>query len=203
MVDLLVIFFSAILINNFVLSRFLGICPFLGVSQKIETAVGMGFAVIFVMGLASAITYIFQRLLLALHVEVLQTLTFILVIAVLVQFVEMVLKKMSPGLYRALGIYLPLITTKCAVLGVALLNANVYNYDFLQSVIHGVAAAVGFTLVMVVFAGSRERWAAAPIPNALRGFPLALVTAGLLSLAFLGFMGFDLKRLFVELLGQG
>ncbi|MGQ9778966.1 MAG: electron transport complex subunit RsxA [Bacillota bacterium] len=203
MVDLLVIFFSAILINNFVLSRFLGICPFLGVSQKLETAVGMGFAVTFVMGMASAITYLVQRILLALHVEVLQTLTFILVIAVLVQFVEMVLKKMSPGLYRALGIYLPLITTNCAVLGVAVLNANVYNYDFLRSVIHGIAAAVGFTLVMIVFAGIRERWAAAPIPKALRGFPLALITAGLLSLAFLGFMGFDLKRLFAELLGQG
>ena len=203
MVDILVIFFSAILINNFVLSRFLGICPFLGVSQKIETAVGMGFAVTFVMGLASAITNLVQQILLALHVEVLQTLTFILVIAVLVQFVEMVLKKMSPGLYRALGIYLPLITTNCAVLGVAVLNANVYNYDFLRSVIHGIAAAIGFTLVMVVFAGIRERWAAAPIPKALRGFPLALITAGLLSLAFLGFMGFDLKRLFAELLGQG
>mgnify|MGYP000241752439 CR=1 FL=1 len=203
MVEILVIFFSAILINNFVLSRFLGICPFLGVSQKIETAVGMGFAVTFVMGLASAITNLVQQILLALHVEVLQTLTFILVIAVLVQFVEMVLKKMSPGLYRALGIYLPLITTNCAVLGVAVLNANVYNYDFLRSVIHGIAAAIGFTLVMVVFAGIRERWAAAPIPKALRGFPLALITAGLLSLAFLGFMGFDLKRLFAELLGQG
>lgn len=203
MVDVLVIFFGAILINNFVLSRFLGICPFLGVSQKLETAVGMGFAVTFVMGLASAITYLFQRILVALHVEVLQTLTFILVIAVLVQFVEMVLKKTSPGLYRALGIYLPLITTNCAVLGVAVLNANVYNYNFLQSVIHGIAAAVGFTLVMIVFAGIRERWAAAPIPKALRGFPIALVTAGLLSLAFLGFMGFDLKRLFSELLGQG
>ena len=203
MVDLLVIFFSAILINNFVLSRFLGICPFLGVSQKLETAVGMGFAVIFVMGMASAITYLVQRLLVSLHVEVLQTLTFILVIAVLVQFVETVLKKMSPALYRALGIYLPLITTNCAVLGVALLNANVYSYNFLQSVIHGIAAAVGFTLVLIVFAGIRERWNAAPIPQALRGFPLALITAGLLSLAFLGFMGFDLKRLFVELLGQG
>ncbi|MCL6615138.1 MAG: electron transport complex subunit RsxA [Firmicutes bacterium] len=203
MVDVLVIFFGAILINNFVLSRFLGICPFLGVSQKLETAVGMGFAVTFVMGLASAITYLVQRILVALHVEVLQTLTFILVIAVLVQFVEMVLKKTSPGLYRALGIYLPLITTNCAVLGVAVLNANVYNYNFLQSVIHGIAAAVGFTLVMIVFAGIRERWAAAPIPKALRGFPIALVTAGLLSLAFLGFMGFDLKRLFSELLGQG
>jgi len=203
MVDILVIFFSAILINNFVLSRFLGICPFLGVSQKIETAVGMGFAVTFVMGLASAITYLVQRILLVLHVEVLQTLTFILVIAVLVQFVEMVLKKTSPGLYRALGIYLPLITTNCAVLGVAVLNANVCSYNFLQSVIHGIAAAVGFTLVMIVFAGIRERWTAAPIPKALRGFPIALVTAGLLSLAFLGFMSFDLKRLFSELLGQG
>ncbi len=203
MVDYLVIFFGAILINNFVLSRFLGICPFLGVSQKTETAVGMGLAVTFVMGLASGITYIFQQLLVALHVEVLQTLTFILVIGVLVQFVEMVLKKTSPGLYRALGIYLPLITTNCAVLGVALLNINVLNYDFLKSVVHGVAAAVGFTLIMIVFAGIRERWESAPIPRALRGFPIALITAGLLSLAFMGFQGFDLQRLFSELLRQG
>ncbi|MGE5552122.1 MAG: electron transport complex subunit RsxA [Bacteroidota bacterium] len=201
MVDYLVIFFSAILINNFVLSRFLGICPFLGVSQKTETAVGMGLAVTFVMGLASGIVYLFQQILVALHVEVLQTLIFILVIGVLVQFVETVLKKMSPGLYRALGIYLPLITTNCAVLGVALLNTNVYAYSFLKSVIHGVAAAVGFTLIMIVFAGIRERWEAAPIPKALQGFPIALVTAGLLSLAFLGFQGFDLQRLFTDLLG--
>ena len=135
--------------------------------------------------------------------EVLQTLIFILVIGVLVQFVETVLKKISPGLYRALGIYLPLITTNCAVLGVALLNINVLNYGFLKSVVHGVAAAVGFTLIMIVFAGIREHWESAPIPKALQGFPIALITAGLLSLAFLGFQGFDLQRLFAELLRQG
>lgn len=203
MVDYLVIFFGAILINNFVLSRFLGICPFLGVSQRTETAIGMGLAVTFVMGLASGITYLCQAALVALRVPVLQTLTFILVIGVLVQFVETVLKKTSPGLYRALGIYLPLITTNCAVLGVALLNINVYSYGFLQSVVHGIAAAVGFTLIMIVFAGIRERWESAPIPRALQGFPIALITAGLLSLAFLGFQGFDLNRLFAELLRQG
>lgn len=203
MVDYLVIFFGAILINNFVLSRFLGICPFLGVSQRTETAIGMGLAVTFVMGLASGITYLCQAALVALRVPVLQTLTFILVIGVLVQFVETVLKKTSPGLYRALGIYLPLITTNCAVLGVALLNINVYSYGFLQSVVHGIAAAVGFTLIMIVFAGIRECWESAPIPEALKGFPIALITAGLLSLAFLGFQGFDLQRLFSDLLGQG
>lgn len=196
MIDTLVIIFGAILINNFVLSQFLGICPFLGVSKKIETALGMGFAVTFVMGLASGITYGVQKLLEYFQVEVLQTLTYILVIAVLVQFVETVLKKTSPGLYQALGIYLPLITTNCAVLGVALINFN-QNYGFLNSVLNGIAAALGFTLAIVLFAGIRERWTTAPIPKSLQGFPIALLTASLMSIAFLGFTGLDLRKLFL------
>lgn len=196
MIDTLVIIFGAILINNFVLSQFLGICPFLGVSRKIETALGMGLAVTFVMGLASGITYGVQKLLDHFHVGVLQTLTYILVIAVLVQFVETVLKKTSPGLYQALGIYLPLITTNCAVLGVALINFN-QSYNFLNSVINGIAAALGFTLAIVLFAGIRERMATAQIPKSLQGFPIALLTASLMSIAFLGFSGLDLKRLFL------
>lgn len=151
MTKLLVIAFGSIFISNFVLTRFLGICPFLGVSKKVETAVGMGFAVTFVMGLASAITYGLQKLLEHFHIEILQTLTFILVIAVLVQFVEMVIKKISPVLYQALGIYLPLITTNCAVLGVALINVK-EGYNFLQAVVNGVSAALGFTMAIVLFA---------------------------------------------------
>jgi electron transport complex protein RnfA len=196
MIEILVLIFGAILINNFVLVRFLGICPFLGVSKQVDTALGMGFAVTFVMGIASGVTYLVQgKLLEPLHLEVLQTLTFILVIAVLVQFVEIVLKKVSPALYQALGIYLPLITTNCAVLGVTLINFN-SNYNFIMSVIHGIAAALGFTLVIVLFAGIRERLVVAPIPKALRGFPIALLTAGLMSIAFLGFSGLNLKAFF-------
>lgn len=196
MTELLIIAFGSIFISNFVLSRFLGICPFLGVSKQVETAIGMGLAVTFVMGLASGFTYIIQRYILeALGIQVLQTLTFILVIAVLVQFVEMVIKKTSPVLYQALGIYLPLITTNCAVLGVALINVN-EKYNFIQSVVSGIAAALGFTLAIVLFAGIRERMASAPIPKALQGFPIALITAGLISIAFLGFTGFNLRALF-------
>jgi len=195
MIDYLVIIFGAILVSNFVVVQFLGICPFLGVSKQVETASGMGFAVTFVMALASGITYGFQKILNYYHMEVLQTLTYILVIAVLVQFVEMVLKKISPGLYQALGIYLPLITTNCAVLGVAFINFN-KNYNFLQSVINGTAAALGFTFAIVLFAGIRERMANAPIPKALNGFPIALLTASLMSIAFLGFSGLNLKGFF-------
>lgn len=195
MIEVLVLVFGAILVNNFVLVRFLGICPFLGVSRQVDTALGMGFAVTFVMGLASGITYGVQEILEYYHVEVLQTLVFILVIAVLVQFVEIVIKKVSPALYQALGIYLPLITTNCAVLGVALLNYN-SNYNFILSVIHGVAAALGFTLGIVLFAGIREQMATAPIPKALQGFPIALLTAGLMSIAFLGFGGLNLSGFF-------
>lgn len=195
MIDVLVIIFSTILVNNFVLARFLGICPFLGVSKQVETAMGMGFAVTFVMALASGITYGVQKILNYYQIEVLQTITYILVIAVLVQFVEMVIKKTSPVLYQSLGIYLPLITTNCAVLGVTLINFN-SNYNFFYSVIHGIAAALSFTLAIVLFAGMRERIANAPIPKSLRGFPVALITAGLLAIAFLGFSGLNLTSFF-------
>ncbi len=184
-----VIFFSAILINNFVLIRFLGICPFLGISQKIETAVGMSLAVIFVMTVASLATWIVQTyLLLPYDLVYLRTIVFILVIAVLVQFVEMVIQKSSPTLYQALGVYLPLITTNCAVLGVTILNLN-EAYNLLEALVHGFAAAVGFGLAIVIFAGIRERLELAEIPEALRGFPIALIIAGLLSISFFGFQG--------------
>lgn len=192
--DLVFVMLSAILVNNFLLSRFLGICPFLGISKQVETAFGMGMAVTFVMAMASAITYLVQMLLDALNVGYLQTLTFILVIAALVQLVEMVLKKASPGLYKALGVYLPLITTNCAVLGVTLLNMT-ENYDFITSVVNGIGGALGFTMVIVIFAAIRERQALNKVYKSFEGFPLALITAGLLSLAFSGFNGFDLKAL--------
>ncbi|NLM36827.1 MAG: electron transport complex subunit RsxA [Firmicutes bacterium] len=194
MTEYLLIVLSAIFINNFVVARFLGICPFLGVSKQVETATGMGMAVTFVMALASGITYWLQKVLVMLNIEFLQTITFILVIAVLVQFVEMVIKKVSPVLYQALGIYLPLITTNCAVLGVTILNVE-ENYSFLQSVVNGIGGALGFSLLLVLFAGIRERLAFAPIPKAMQGIPIALVTAGLISIAFLGFSGFNLEAL--------
>ncbi|MBO4896816.1 MAG: electron transport complex subunit RsxA [Clostridia bacterium] len=187
--NLLTIAIGAIFVNNFVLVRFLGICPFLGVSKKTDTAIGMGMAVTFVMTLASAITYLlWQYLLVPLHWEYLQTVLFILIIAALVQFVEMFLQKVSPALYSALGIYLPLITTNCAVLGVTLLNTQ-QGYNFLQSVVFGATAGVGFTLAIVLFAGIRERLETAPIPKPLQGFPIALISASLLAIAFLGFSG--------------
>ncbi|MBC8531556.1 electron transport complex subunit RsxA [Gehongia tenuis] len=188
-VSLLLILLGSVLVNNFVLSRFLGICPFLGVSKKLDTALGMGLAVTFVMAMASVITYGVQYLILVpAHMEYLQTIAFILVIAALVQFVEMVLQKMSPTLYQALGVYLPLITTNCAVLGVAILNIT-EGYDLLETLVNGVGGALGFTLAIVLFAGVRERLETANIPKALRGFPIALISAGLMSLAFLGFQG--------------
>ncbi len=187
MAEYLIIIFGSIFINNFIVSRFLGICPFLGVSKQVETT--------FVMGLASGLTYWVQKLLILLNLEFLQTITFILVIAVLVQFVEMVMKKSSPVLYRALGIYLPLITTNCAVLGVTLININ-EGYTFLQSVLSGIGGALGFTLLIILFAGIRERMSLAPIPRSMQGFPIALITAGLISIAFLGFTGFNLNALF-------
>lgn len=194
MTDYLLIIFGSIFINNFVTSRFLGICPFLGVSKQVETATGMGLAVTFVMALASGLCYWVQKVLVALKIEFLQTITFILVIAVLVQFVEMVIKKSSPVLYRALGIYLPLITTNCAVLGVTIINVT-ENYNFLQSVVSGIGGALGFSLLLILFAGIRERLALAPLPKAMDGFPIALITAGLISIAFLGFSGFNLAAL--------
>jgi electron transport complex protein RnfA len=190
MAKIFAILLGSILVNNFVLSRFLGICPFLGVSKRIGTAFGMGMAVTFVMGLASLITYVVQYgLLEPLGVGFLQTIAFIVVIAVLVQLVEMALKKLSYGLYQALGVYLPLITTNCAVLGVALINMK-EKYTLVESVVSGVGAALGFTLAIVLFAGLRERMELTELPKWMEGFPGALITAGLMSVAFLGFQGF-------------
>ncbi len=183
------ILISAIFINNFVLSRFLGICPFLGVSKKVETAIGMSLAVTFVMGLASVISWMVQYfILIPLGIGYMQTIAFILVIAGLVQFVEMVIKKTSPTLYQALGVYLPLITTNCAVLGVAILNIQT-NYNLIETLVNGVAGGLSFTLAIVLFAGVRERLEFAPIPKALEGFPIAMIAASLFSIAFLGFSG--------------
>ena len=185
---LLSISLGAILVNNFILVQFLGICPFMGVSKKMDTAVGMGFAVIFVMGLASALCYPVNLLLEALDMEFMQTVTFILVIASLVQFVEMFLQKMAPSLYEALGVYLPLITTNCAVLGVVLQNAQ-NSYNFGESLTYGITGGVGFLLAIVLFASVRERMEFSKWPKAFDGFPIALVAASLISLAFMGFSG--------------
>ena len=185
---LLAISLGAILTNNFIFAQFLGICPFLGVSKKIDTAIGMGAAVTFVMGLASAFCYLINMVLVSLHLEFMQTVAYILVIAGLVQFVEMFLKKNIPTLYTAMGVYLPLITTNCAVLGVALVNAQ-KGYDFLQSVVYGVCGGLGFTLAIVLFASIRERVDKSDCPACFKGFPLALISAGLLALAFMGFSG--------------
>ncbi|PRR78133.1 Electron transport complex protein RnfA [Clostridium liquoris] len=188
--NLFAIFISALLINNFVLSRFLGICSFLGVSKKVETATGMGAAVTFVMVLASTMAYlVFNYILVPLHIEYLYTLAFVLVIAALVQFVEMVIKKSSPDLYKALGIYLPLITTNCAVLAVAVLNMN-EKYNLIQSIVNGLGAALGYTLAIVLLAGIREKMDLNEgMPECLKGLPISLITAGLMSIAFLGFQG--------------
>ena len=189
MSNLLLIIVGGVLVNNFVMSQFLGICPFLGVSKKIETAFGMGMAVTFVMALASLITYFVQTyLLLPLNLEYMQTIAFILVIAMLVQVVEIALKKISTSLYQALGVYLPLITTNCAVLGVALLNVR-EGYNLVESVVNGISGALGFTLAIVLFASIRERLAVSNLPKWMNGFPGALITAGLMSLAFQGFSG--------------
>ncbi len=180
-----------ILVDNYVLVKFYGICPFLGVSKKTNTALSMGMAVTFVMGIASAITYFIQLLLVKYNIEYLQTIAFILVIACLVQLVEMAIMKLSPPLYSALGIYLPLITTNCAVLAVTILNVQ-QNYNFVESVINGVAAALGFTLAIWLFAGVRERLETSDIPEFMKGTPVALISAGLVSMAFLGFSGLAL-----------
>ena len=166
----------------------MGICPFLGVSKKVDTAIGMGAAVTFVLTLASFITYFVQKLLEITNNQFLQTIAFILVIASIVQFVEMVIKKMSPSLYQALGVYLPLITTNCAVLGIALVNVQ-KNYNILETLINGTGAGLGFTLAIVLFAGIRERLELADIPEAFQGFPITLISAALMSIAFLGFTG--------------
>ena len=179
---------GAILINNFIFSQFLSICPFMGVSKKMDTAAGMGFAVIFVMGLASALCYPVNLLLNALGLKYMQTVAFILVIAALVQLVEMFLKKTIPTLYQALGVYLPLITTNCAVLGVVLLNVQ-EGYNFIESVVYGITGGAGFLLAIVLFASIRERLEFADPPKAFKGFPIALVAAGLMALCFMGFQG--------------
>ncbi|MCC4264189.1 electron transport complex subunit RsxA [Oceanimonas baumannii] len=189
MSEYLLLFVGTVLVNNFVLVKFLGLCPFMGVSGKLETAIGMGLATTFVLTLAAACSYLVnQYILLPLDLLYLRTLSFILVIAVVVQFTEMVVHKTSPALYRLLGIFLPLITTNCAVLGVALLNIN-EQHNFMQSLIYGFGAAIGFSLVLVLFAAMRERLAGADVPAPFRGPALALVTAGLMSLAFMGFTG--------------
>ena len=180
---------GAILVNNFIFSQFLGCCPFLGCSSKVETATGMGLAVVFVMGLASATCWVIDTyILIPLGLAFLETLAFILVIASLVQFVEMFLKKSIPSLYSALGIYLPLITTNCAVLGVVLLNVQ-NSYNFIESVVYGITGGLGFLLAIVLFASIRERLVFAEYPKAFEGFPIALITAGLMALAFMGFSG--------------
>ena len=187
--ELLAITLGAILANNFIFSQFLGCCPFLGVSKKVDTAVGMGVAVTFVMGLASAVCFVVNRfILIPLDLAYMQTVAFILVIASLVQFIEMFLQKSMPSLYTALGVYLPLITTNCAVLGVVLLNVQ-SNYNFIESVVYGITGGLGFLLAIVLFASIRERLVFADYPKAFEGFPIALVTAGLMALAFMGFSG--------------
>jgi len=186
--SLLAISLGAILANNFIFAQFLGICPFLGVSKKIDTAIGMGAAVTFVMGLASAFCFFINKLLVSLDLAFMQTVAFILVIASLVQFVEMFLKKFIPTLYTALGVYLPLITTNCAVLGVALLNVQ-NDYNFIESVVYGITGGLGFLVAIFLFAAVREQTEFSEAPKSFEGFPIALVTAGLIALAFMGFSG--------------
>ena len=186
-ITLFAIVIGAIFVNNVVLSQFLGICPFLGVSSKVETSFGMGMAVTFVMALSSVVTWCLQEyVLVPFGIEYMQTITFILVIAALVQMVEIVLKKTSPALYQALGIFLPLITTNCAVLGVAIISVQ-KDFDLLTGVIYSVATALGFALALILFAGIRERLEVEDTPNAMRGVPIALIAAGLLAMAFMGF----------------
>ncbi len=196
--EYLIIFISAIFVNNIILSQFLGICPFLGVSKKVSTSLGMGAAVAFVLTLATIVTFLVQKFLLdPFELGYLQTLAFILVIAALVQMVEIILKKVSPPLYQALGIFLPLITTNCAVLGVAILVIQ-RDYSLLQSVVYAISTAIGFALALVVFAGIREQLEMVRIPRGMRGMAIVLVTAGLLALSFMGFSGLEggLKQLF-------
>ena len=189
MAEYLVLLFTTIFVNNLVLSRFLGLCPFMGVSKKVETAIGMGLATAFVLTLSSILSYLANEFILqAFGLEYLKTVTFILLIAVVVQATEMIVHKTSPLLYNVLGIYLPLITTNCAVLGVALLNVQEEN-DFIKSALYGFGGAVGFTLVMVLFSTIRERLELADVPVSFRGAPIALITAGFMSVAFMGFAG--------------
>lgn len=194
---IVMIFVGAAFVNNFVLSRFLGLCPYIGVSKRTQSAMGMGIAVVFVMTMASAVTWLVYRyILIPYDLEYLRTIAFILVIASFVQFVEIVIQKVSPGLYRGLGIYLPLITTNCAVLGVSVLNINMFfaegkalEMSFLKSVVHGFGAGVGFTLAMLLMSGIRERLDVADVPESFKGAAIAFVTAGIMSMAFFGFTG--------------
>ena len=187
--EYILIIVSAIFVNNIILAQFLGICPFMGVSNKVSTAVGMGGAVTFVMTIATIITYLIMSYVLKpLGIDFLQTITYILVIAALVQMVEIILKKVSPALYQALGVYLPLITTNCAILGVAIIVIQ-KEYLLIESVVYAVSMAVGFALAMVIFAGLREQMEFAAVPKAMKGIPISLVTAGLLAMAFMGFAG--------------
>ena len=189
MTDYLVLLVGTVLVNNFVLVQFLGLCPFMGVSSRTETAIGMSFATIFVMTLASLLSYLVSTYVLApLNLDYLKTMSFILVIAVVVQFTEMVVHKTSASLYRLLGIFLPLITTNCAVLGVALLNLRL-QHGFFESIIYGFGAALGFSLVLIMFSAMREKLANADVPGPFKGTAIAMITAGLMSLAFLGFSG--------------
>ncbi len=193
------IFIAAIFVNNIVLSQFLGICPFLGVSKKIDTALGMGAAVTFVLTLATVVTYLLQKLLVMWEIEFLQTIVFILVIAALVQMIEIILKKVSPSLYQALGVFLPLITTNCCILGVAIIVADPAQLmqklpgelgaNLLTGTLYAFATAIGFALALVLFAGIREQLAMSKVPEAMKGTPIALLTAGLLAMAFMGFSG--------------
>ena len=185
----ILLFISAIFVNNIVLSQFLGICPFLGVSKKVDTAMGMSAAVTFVMTLATLCTYLLQKLLLdPLDLGFLQTLVYILVIAALVQMVEIILKKVSPALYQSLGVFLPLITTNCAILGVAIMVIQ-KNFTLIESLVFAIATALGFALALILFAGMRERLNLVKLPKAMQGMPTALITAGLLAMAFMGFSG--------------
>ena len=185
---LILLFLYIVLVNNVITSQFLGICPFLGVSKKTDTAIGMGVAVTFVIALASIITYFIQIILDNYQLGYLQTIAFILVIASIVQFVEMVIKKTSPSLYQALGVFLPLITTNCAVLGIAIVNIT-KCYNIIETLVNGIGAGIGFTLAIVIFAGIRERLELADIQDAFKGFPITLISASLMSIAFLGFTG--------------
>jgi electron transport complex protein RnfA len=189
--EIIGIIIVAIFVNNVVLSQFLGICPFLGVSKKVDTAFGMGLAVTFVMTIATIVTFLLQKgVLEPSGLEYLQTITFILVIASLVQMVEIILKKISPALYQALGVFLPLITTNCAILGVAILVTQ-KDYNLLESVIYAIATSIGFALALVIFSGIREQLALTRVPGAMKGIPLALITAGIMAMAFMGFSGID------------
>ena len=180
---------SSILINNFIFARFLGICPFMGVSKKIESSIGMGMAVTFVMTMASAVTWIVNKfILIPNNLGYLQTIVFILIIASLVQFVEMAIEKLSPNLYKALGVFLPLITTNCAVLGVAIINIG-EDYNFIESITNGFAGAVGFTMALIILAGIRERLEYSDVPESFKGIGIAFITAGILAMAFMGFSG--------------